>query len=49
MAGPGDTWGIAGPDFLWLYAGLAALAIIAAFIWRRGSTCAGPHCAGPRT
>ncbi len=36
MAGPGDTWGIAGPDFLWLYAGLAALAIITALIWRRG-------------
>jgi uncharacterized protein (TIGR04222 family) len=37
VAGPGDTWGIAGPDFLWLYAGLAVLAIITAFIWRRAS------------
>ncbi|MEV0135073.1 TIGR04222 domain-containing membrane protein [Dactylosporangium sp. NPDC050688] len=41
VAGPGDTWGIAGPDFLWLYAGLAALAIITALIWRRG------HLRGP--
>jgi uncharacterized protein (TIGR04222 family) len=35
QAGPGDTWGIAGPDFLWLFAGLAALAIVTAFVWRR--------------
>jgi uncharacterized protein (TIGR04222 family) len=38
VAGPGDTWGIAGPQFLWLYFGLAALAIIAVLIWRRGYT-----------
>ncbi len=37
VAGPGDTWGIAGPDFLWLYAGLAGLAIITAYIWRRAN------------
>src|SRR5258706_1323148 len=41
VAGPGDTWGIAGPQFLWLYFGLAALAIIAVLIWRRAYT-AGP-------
>ncbi|GAA2582922.1 hypothetical protein GCM10010399_10820 [Dactylosporangium fulvum] len=38
VAGPGDTWGIAGPQFLWLYFGLAALAIVAVLIWRRSYT-----------
>src|SRR5688500_689444 len=38
VAAPGDTWGIPGPQFLWLYAGLAAVAIIGVLIWRRGYT-----------
>jgi uncharacterized protein (TIGR04222 family) len=41
VAGPGDTWGVPGPQFLWLYFGLAALVIIAVLVWRRGYT-AGP-------
>jgi len=38
VAGPGDTWGVPGPQFLWLYFGLAALAIITVLIWRRSYT-----------
>ncbi|WP_433058009.1 TIGR04222 domain-containing membrane protein [Dactylosporangium sp. CS-033363] len=38
VAGPGDTWGIPGPQFLWLYIGLAAVAIIGVLIWRRSIT-----------
>ncbi|MFB9446204.1 TIGR04222 domain-containing membrane protein [Dactylosporangium vinaceum] len=38
VAAPGDTWGIPGPQFLWLYFGLAAVAIIGVLIWRRSIT-----------
>ena len=38
VAGPGDTWGIPGPQFLWLYFCLAAVGIVAVLIWRRAYT-----------
>jgi uncharacterized protein (TIGR04222 family) len=36
-----DTWGIPGPTFLWVYAGLAVITLVGVLMWRRRYT-AGP-------
>jgi uncharacterized protein (TIGR04222 family) len=42
LAAEGDTWGISGPTFLWIYALIAVLTAVGVVIWRRQYT------SGPR-
>ena len=48
LAAEGDTWGIPGPTFLWIYAVIAVVAIAGVVLWRRRFT-TGPADAGDRT